>query len=522
MSVIWEIDDADDGIEGVDEFGRPDPAYAAALGLLPAPRGRRVVAAMIDWLGYGLLQLPFWIGAAWLVVLLATASISTVEFLNHPRFVLALVFTSVTVGLTIVYCIVQVSMHGAKGLTIGRGITGLRSVNVATLEKPRFGRSVLRGLVLAASLLVPLLPLALFLSPLWDKERRGRGWLDKVSRMWCVDVRHGLDPYDKKRMRIARKTVVADPVAQAKPMPSLATPLVDGEPVAYRPGARVSAGVLGVASPRSEQAPASVGLSGQQDVVAPAAAPGSPVMGGYRRSAPAPVEQTPYRPGSLQTPPASAPAQRQAREPAARQHAAPAQPQPSAPAQPQPSGAARTQPPQPHAPSSSQAPIASVPAQSAPPSAPPQPPAAVPVDTIFDEPGEATVAGSWDDEEADDLEMTRARAPQRSAPSIVLVLDTGARLEVPSLVLLGRNPTTREGERAHVVPVPDSTRSVSKTHLAVQPDGDGIAVTDRHSTNGTFVQHDGVEQQLPAGGTVHASPGDIVRFGDRTVLVTTA
>ena len=39
--MIWEIDDKSETIEGLDEAGRPDPAYAAALGLLPAPLGRR-------------------------------------------------------------------------------------------------------------------------------------------------------------------------------------------------------------------------------------------------------------------------------------------------------------------------------------------------------------------------------------------------------------------------------------------------------------------------------------------------
>ena len=47
-STIWEIDDGAEEIEGLDENGRPDPAYAAALGLLPAPFGRRALAFVCD------------------------------------------------------------------------------------------------------------------------------------------------------------------------------------------------------------------------------------------------------------------------------------------------------------------------------------------------------------------------------------------------------------------------------------------------------------------------------------------
>ncbi len=42
---IWELPDRDRQVEGLDDNGEPDPAYAAALGLVSAPLGRRAAAA---------------------------------------------------------------------------------------------------------------------------------------------------------------------------------------------------------------------------------------------------------------------------------------------------------------------------------------------------------------------------------------------------------------------------------------------------------------------------------------------
>ena len=61
--MIWEIDQPESTLDGLDAAGRPDPAYAAALGLLPAPYGRRVLAFVLDLVFWTLLQLPLWLGA---------------------------------------------------------------------------------------------------------------------------------------------------------------------------------------------------------------------------------------------------------------------------------------------------------------------------------------------------------------------------------------------------------------------------------------------------------------------------
>jgi hypothetical protein len=39
QDMIWEVEEHKPVIEGLDAAGRPDPAYAAALGLVRAPFG---------------------------------------------------------------------------------------------------------------------------------------------------------------------------------------------------------------------------------------------------------------------------------------------------------------------------------------------------------------------------------------------------------------------------------------------------------------------------------------------------
>ncbi len=281
--MIWQIDEQKSTIEGLDVDGRPDPAYAAALGLVRAPFGRRALSATVDAAIWLLLLLPALIGATPLVVKLATGTISPYGFVNHPDFLLAVILTSISTGLGLVYLIVQWLLHGVKGLTIGKALTGIRSVNVRTLERPRVGAVLVRFVILVASGIIPVLgPAFILVSPVFDPEGRGRGLHDKASGMWLVDVRKGLDPYDQKRMRVARKTVKAEPVAERSALPSLATPTDPDAQPEYRPGGRVSAGVLGIARPDARERPAT-------GAVAPA--PTTPVEAPAAEPAVAPVQQ---------------------------------------------------------------------------------------------------------------------------------------------------------------------------------------------------------------------------------------
>ena len=251
--MIWEIDERAQAIEGVDAAGRPDPAYAAALGLLRAPFGRRALSYACDVGIWVVLQLPLWLGAVPLLIKFATGSVSSYGFVNHPEFVLGVVSAAVSVVLSLAFVVIQLVLHGRKGLTIGKAATGIRSVNVRRLERPGVSAVLLRYLIVMAAGIVPVAgPTLVLLTPTFDPDRRGRGWHDRATGVWLVDARRGLNPYDEKRMRIARKTVTADPLPERSELPSLATRRDPSTTPDYRPGGRISAGVLGVSRPEDE------------------------------------------------------------------------------------------------------------------------------------------------------------------------------------------------------------------------------------------------------------------------------
>ncbi|GAA2935703.1 hypothetical protein GCM10010458_19370 [Microbacterium luteolum] len=484
--MIWEIDEQQQTIEGVDAQGRPDPAYAAALGLLRAPFGRRALAAAIDVAIWMLLQLPLWIGAIPLLLKLASGAISSYGFVNHPDFVLAVVAASVSTLLSLIFLIVQLFLHGLKGRTIGKGLTGLRSVNVVTLERPRVGAVLLRFLIVFAAGVVPLVgPALILISPTFDPEGRGRGLHDKVSKIWLIDVRKGLNPFDEKRMRVARKVVKAEPTPERSALPSLATPIDPAAQPSYRPGSRVSAGVLGVARPYQAHERPSVGL--------PLAAPtvdvgpgeaGKPVLGGYRiadgdrvvradlsSAAPAPQPAAPPAPAS----------------------ASASEPAPAPPAPPSASAAASSPAPQP-APSPAPDPVAAPPAPPVAPVAAPVAPAAAPV------------------------------APAAPEPAVRygLRFDTGESILIAEPVLLGRNPDAAEHPGARPIALVDDSRSLSKTHMLVRPVDGGLEIVDCHSTNGSGLIRGGTEYGVAAGTPVQTVDGDMIRLGDRVAAVVRA
>ena len=459
--MIWEIDDGERAIEGLDDQGRPDPAYAQSLGLVPARRGSRVLAALLEWMLALVITLPVFLVVVPAIVQSASDGFDVAAILARDDLVWIIVALATSQGLMTAYVIVQLVLHGRKGVTLGKAVVGIRSVNVRTLERPGFWRgAVVRYLVAYASFIIPLIGplLVVVLSPLFDVERRGRGWLDLAAATWFVDVRRGLNPYDLKRMRIARKRVKTPEVQEKAPLPSLATPIDRDAPAEYTPSARLSGGVLGAhrapgAAPAvADASPADAAMV---SAVPPSLATGaampspSPALGGFAQSSPEPA-------------PVAAPS-------AAPPSAAP----PTAAATPQPAAAA-------------------------PAAAPFSPPAPAP--------------------------QPAAPAPEAlEAPDgvrAVLVLDSGQRIDVRGVTLLGRSPAAEAGEgMVQLVRVEDDTLSVSKTHLSVMPARRGVFVVDRGSTNGSAILRDGAEFILTAGQPVVLQPGDAVRFGDRTLQV---
>lgn len=463
---IWELPDRERPVEGLDSLGLPDPEYAAALGLVSAPLGRRALAAAIDVAVYSLLQLPAVLFSVPLFVRLLSGRISWYGFVNHPDYLVALIVAGVTLLLTLLFLVAQLFMQGRWGFTLGKLATGLRTVNVSTLAKPGFWPTTARAALAWLPIVTVVGTPVVLASPLWSRDDRERGWHDRAGRAWVIDVRHGLDPYDAKRMRIARKTITSAPAPRPKSLPSLATS-PDDRSSTYRPGTRTSAGVLGVARPHSGDGREVVGLAGLEpgESQPRAAEPGGiPRLGAYvepRVFAPEAPPAVPWKDeAAAQSTPAPGPtsdSQPRRTPPAAT---------PSAQVASAPAASARA----------ASAPVASVPASPADPGAP----------------------------------------SHRSSPT-TLLLDNGERLRITGPVVVGRAPVGVGGALPLAITDPDS--SISKSHLVLRPVATGLEVVDQGSTNGTVLVHDGREKLLAAGAAVVAVPGDTIRFGDRTARV---
>ncbi len=194
------------------------------------------------------LLLPLLVGALPAIIGVAASPDPQRALADASGLLLIVVSTIASSVLVTAFIVVQMVLHGRRGVTVGKAMFGIRSVNVRTLERPGFWRGeVVRYLVMSASFIVPLVGplLVIALSPLFDPERRGRGWPDLAGATWFVDVRNGLNPYDDKRMRIARKTAATNLQDERSALPSLATSATMGAGAAYIPIPRSSGGVLG-------------------------------------------------------------------------------------------------------------------------------------------------------------------------------------------------------------------------------------------------------------------------------------
>ncbi len=101
-----------------------------------------------------------------------------------------------------------------------------------------------------------------------------------------------------------------------------------------------------------------------------------------------------------------------------------------------------------------------------------------------------------------------------------VTLDDGRQLALDRPTVFGRDPSVLPGENGvALLAVPDESRTVSKTHVKLEPAAGAVLVTDRHSTNGVVVITAGVATRCRAGEPMVAHPGSVVRFGDREMQV---
>ncbi|WP_426987070.1 RDD family protein [Pseudarthrobacter sp. Y6] len=462
---------------------------AANLGLVPATAGKRLGAAVLDWLApVAVLVVTFAIGFA------GITRTQSGGFINYDTGSLVL-FGGIGLGLTLVYLVVLLGMEGRSGTTIGNHVMGIRSTDKDGYA-PGAGGVFLRGLMTGAGIILTFLaavaivifkwfdvavfilgPLLLIgavwavlvvVSNTWDRTGRLRGWHDTAAKTLVFDVKDGRNPVTSGGIQ--------GPYSFA--------------PLDLPPVQQVASPVAGAA-----KAPQVV-------------------------NAQAPVTQPPVQPWqpAVQQPPAQQPA---AQQPAAQQPA-PVQPYAPQPYAAQPSSAPPSFAPQPYAPPSF------APQPYAAPSFAPQP-YAPPSSTPFQAPqaphapaaAPAVPPPAAQSHPDDDLDRTQMRGGAPYAPPVAVLrikLDDGRDFQLDRNVLLGRNPLGQAGEeQAQLLAVSDPGRSISKTHLHLLTDGAGIWVTDRNSTNGSAVTTpDGRRTPLQPAVPAFVSPGSTVHFGDRS------
>jgi uncharacterized RDD family membrane protein YckC len=188
---------------------------ATNLQLVPATAGKRLGAAVIDWLPpLAVLVVTFAIGFAGVtrtrsggLIIYDTASL--------------VLFGGIGLGLTAVYLFVVMGMEARTGKTPGNLLMGIRSADNDGYA-PGAGAVFLRGLVTGAGILLAVLAailvvvfqwfgVALFIlgplvligaawavlvvvSSVWDKNGRLRGWHDTAAKTLAFDVKAGRDP----------------------------------------------------------------------------------------------------------------------------------------------------------------------------------------------------------------------------------------------------------------------------------------------------------------------------------------
>jgi uncharacterized RDD family membrane protein YckC len=289
---------------------------ATNLQLVPATAGKRLGAAVIDWLPpLAVLVVTFALGFAGItrtrsggLIIYDTASL--------------VLFGGIGLGLTLVYLFVVMGLEARTGKTPGNLLMGIRSADNDGYA-PGAGPVFVRGLVTGAGVLPALLAAilvavftwfgaALFiLTPLmlvaaawavlvvvsnkWDRNGRLRGWHDKAAKTLVFDVKAGRDPlttggiqgpYSFAPLDLPPVQQVLSPVAVAK-TPRLTSAEAPGSPGPPPPNA---AQALGASQTPLATAPAAPML--------PVPAPGHVPRQVQPHHLDDDVERTQVRPGS--------------------------------------------------------------------------------------------------------------------------------------------------------------------------------------------------------------------------------
>lgn len=241
-------------------------------GCVPGKLGSRFLAYLIDSLVDALVRSPLLIG---LILAMVREEIGTAPF------VLVGVGAAVLCG----YVLFLVWLMGAKGLTPGWKVMGLRLVRVSTGAPVGWWRS------LGRYILFLLFPALLGASAWWDPARHGRAWHDRASDAILVDRSRGRDPIRPRPDDFARpcadhymtagavevaahKNLLSEPGAPWK-APTQSSPAQMSSPQQeFRQPSRSSlAAAVDVPGPTGAWAPRDLSMQGQETPPLTSAAP---------------------------------------------------------------------------------------------------------------------------------------------------------------------------------------------------------------------------------------------------------
>lgn len=103
---------------------------------------------------------------------------------------------------------------------------------------------------------------------------------------------------------------------------------------------------------------------------------------------------------------------------------------------------------------------------------------------------------------------------------ICAVFDSGLRVPLGAVTVLGREPGTSGDPAETAVAIPDPTRSLSRTHLRLGVDAGGVWIEDAFSANGTSYRvPEGRLTELTRGHRVPVPLGTVVLMGDRSMII---
>ena len=425
-------------------------------------------------------------------------------------------FTPVTVGLIIAEAVVASGvMLGVSGRTPGMALMRVCLIrDEDDAQTPSLG-AAMGYTALSALLQVTVVGLLASYAMVHD----GRTWLNGPTHTRFVDLR--------KHAALA-----------AGPGQAVDDPRPGQAPSGFE-GVQAGAGQWNAPSAPLTPVPSSVpdySAPGQRanDPYSAPVAPSVPAVPAAPAAAQVPAAPLPSAPSVPAVPAAPAAAQ------------VPGVPLPSAPAAHEPTqfdallappqGAPETHRPAPQRPTPAQVPAQQPPAVPAPsaspaPQEPAQPPYSAPVQYQAPASGVPGPPPSLRDVQA----AQRAVGPQGQwggagqsqwgAPAtppraqlLWLIFDSGQRELIDMPLTLGRAPAAAEGSRAVVVP--DTTVSLSRTHMRVGPTASGAWIEDSFSANGTQIRTpDGRITALTGGQAVEVPAGTEILMGERRATI---